>query len=141
MRVVGVLLAVLLLGGALGASAQPRLLLHVRGASMTVEVAQSEAERRNGLMHRQTLADDAGMLFVFPAAGRHCFWMKDTPLALSVAFLDAAGRVLQLDDMQPLGEALTCPAGAARYAIEMNAGWFRRHAVRLGDRVSGLPAP
>jgi hypothetical protein len=139
MRLSSVLFSTLLLGCAVNASAEPGLFLRVHDAHMEVEVARTEAERQTGLMRRQTLADDGGMLFVFPVSGRHCFWMKDTPLPLSVAFLDDAGTVIQIGDMEPLSESLHCVADSARYAIEMNAGWFRRHAVTVGDRVTGLP--
>jgi hypothetical protein len=79
-----------------------------------------------------------GMLFVFPVAERHCMWMRNTFLPLSVAFLDEEGRILNVEDMQPQTENNHCAAGLARFALEMNLGWFSGKGVKPGVRIGGI---
>jgi len=110
--------------------------------SAHVELATTPDSQALGLMYRQHLPANQGMLFVYDnnnAAG--CFWMRNTLVPLSIAFIDAQGIIQQVNHMQPLSDALHCPkAGlAARYALEMNAGWFSRNGLKIGDRISGLP--
>lgn len=130
-------LTLLLLAGA--AHAADRLPLVVGKQTIQVEVAATPQSRQRGLMGRTWLAADSGMLFVFESAGRHCFWMRDTPLPLSIAFIDDDGRVLQLADMQPRTDTLHCPPGDARYALEIAQGSFLRAQLFPGARLSGLP--
>jgi uncharacterized membrane protein (UPF0127 family) len=112
---------------------------------ITAEVAATEESRALGLMHRKKpLADSHGMLFVFPASGFHSMWMKNTYIALSVAFIDESGAILNIADMSPLTTEPHTAAGFARYALEMNQGWFAERGVRAGARIEGLsaaPAP
>ena len=115
----------------------PKVTLTVGGRSVTAEVADEPAERERGLMFREALAPDAGMLFVYPDARERAFWMKNTPLPLSIAYLDAQGRVVRISDMTPLSTD-SVPSGApAAYALEMAQGWFA--GVQEGDVVTGLP--
>lgn len=106
-----------------------------------VEVAATEAQREQGLMYREKMERHAGMLFVFPSAAPQCMWMKDTALPLSVAFLDAGGRIINIEDMQPYTYDSHCSTRGvpARYALEMHLGWFRTHQVRPGMVVGKLP--
>ncbi|MET0413023.1 MAG: DUF192 domain-containing protein, partial [Polyangiaceae bacterium] len=104
-----------------------------------VEVASSSAELRRGLMGRTALDAGSGMLFVMPKAAAHCFWMKDTPIALSIAFIGDDGQVLNLADMDPYSERRHCAAGAARFALEVNRGLLSAAGVRAGMPISGLP--
>ena len=90
-------------------------------------------------MGRTHLPADGGMLFVFERPGRHCFWMRDTPLPLSIAFIDAAGRIVSLADMQPRSETLHCPGTDVRYALEVRQGEFQRRGIALHAQVDGLP--
>lgn len=92
-----------------------------------------------GLMRRDTLAADQGMLFVYPQAARHCLWMRNTTLPLSTAFLDDDGVVINIADMAPQSDTRHCAAAAARYALGMNAGWFQRHCIEVGMRIA-IPA-
>lgn len=111
-------------------------------ASLSAEVAATPDERQRGLMFRQSLAEDAAMLFVFPAETGGSFWMKDTAIPLTIAFLAADGRVLDLIDGAPFDETLLRPAAPYRYALEVNAGWFARRGLAEGARVvlpPGLP--
>lgn len=120
-------------------AALPQARLVVGQLVIRAEVAREVADRKRGLMHRTHLAQDSGMLFVFPRAGRYCFWMKNTVLPLSVAFLDDSGRMLNVADMEPLTERKHCPDGLARYALEVNRGVFLAAGVPAGARIYGLP--
>ncbi|WP_341678513.1 DUF192 domain-containing protein [Niveibacterium sp. SC-1] len=102
------------------------------------EIAATPAERERGLMFRENMPPNRGMLFVFDEEGRHCMWMKNTPLPLSVAFLDAGGRILNVEDMRPRTEDSHCAAGDARYALEMNDGWFKQRKLAAGAQISGV---
>lgn len=108
------------------------------------ELANTPETRRKGLMFRERLADGSGMIFIFPGEQRISMWMKNTPIPLSVAFLDSGGRILNIEDMQPQSEQSHSSAGPAKYALEMNQGWFEKRRIRPGERVTGLerlPAP
>ena len=108
------------------------------------EVAANQANRQRGLMMRERMAANHGMLFVFPQAERHCMWMRNTLLPLSVAFLDDQGRILNIEDMQPQTENNHCAVAPARFALEMNRGWFAGKGIKPGQRIGGLekaPAP
>lgn len=117
----------------------PQARLVVGQLVIRAEIAREEADRERGLMHRTQLAQDAGMLFVFPRAGRYCFWMKNTALPLSIAFLDNNGRMLNFADMEPRTERKYCADGLASYALEVNRGVFLAAGVPAGARIYGLP--
>lgn len=121
------------------AQAADRLPLIVGNHTIQVEVAATPQARARGLMGRTHLAADSGMLFVFDAPGRHCFWMRNTPLPLSIAFIDASGRVAGFADMQPRTDTLHCPPADVRYALEIAQGSFLRAELAPGARVTGLP--
>ncbi len=120
-------------------SGLPVIPLKIGPQSITAEVAADDASRSRGLMFRDQLPPDHGMLFVFQEAWQYCFWMKNTPLPLTIAFIDARGEIINLADMQPHSLDSHCALGPARYALEMEQGWFARHQLRPGTRVSGLP--
>lgn len=117
----------------------PRTTLQIGERRINVEVAADHASRAKGLMFREKLAPDHGMLFVFPRAEQLCFWMKNTPLPLSIAFVDASDTIINLADMQPQALDTHCSLGPALYAIEMEQGWFKRHGLAPGTAVQGLP--
>jgi len=102
------------------------------------EVAANNAARMQGLMQRKTMATQHGMLFVFDRDAQHCMWMKNTYLPLSVAFIDATGKILNIEDMQPHSEDNHCAAQPARFALEMNIGWFAQRGIKRGDRIGGI---
>ncbi|HQY09509.1 MAG TPA: DUF192 domain-containing protein [Burkholderiaceae bacterium] len=106
---------------------------------ITAEVAASPMERQIGLMHRPSMPANHGMLFIFEEPGAHCFWMKNTLLPLSIAFLADDGSVVNIADMQPQSEASHCPKKPVRYALEMNQGWFDKRGLRAGSRIGGEP--
>lgn len=123
-----------------GANADTRELV-VDGKSVTVEIADEPVERNLGLMYRDSLGKDRGMLFVYPDEQNRSFWMKDTKIPLTIAYLDAKGVIVHLADMRPLDTSSVPSGKPAMYALEMNQGWFAEHDVQVGDVVTGLPAP
>ena len=108
-------------------------------AKLTIELAFTETQREHGLMARQSLADDAGMLFIFPAETMGGFWMKNTVIALDIAYLDGSGRVLEIKHGKPLDETVLSPKKPYRYTLEVAGGWFERHQMGPGAMLS-LPA-
>jgi len=107
--------------------------------TLTVEIASTESEREQGLMYRQSLAETAGMLFLFPAPSSVGFWMKNTYIPLDIAYLDDLGRVMQIVHGKPLSEALLSPASSYHAVLEVAGGWFERHSLGVGATVT-LPA-
>lgn len=105
------------------------------------EVADTPATRAQGLMRRKAMDQGAGMLFVFDESATHCMWMKNTLIPLSVAFLDARGRILNIADMQPLDETSHCASRPARYALEMNQGWFKKRGIAAGAVIQSSEGP
>lgn len=121
---------------------QPRLPTVTLGAGLhniVAEVAMTPAQRARGLMYRTEMAAHEGMLFVFERASIQCFWMKNTLLPLSIAFLTDDGTIVNIADMQPQSTDSHCSAQPVRYALEMNQGWFARRAVAPGSRLRGGP--
>ncbi len=103
------------------------------------EMAADFATRGRGLMHRKSLAPNAGMLFIFDAPAIHCMWMKNTYIPLSVAFVDDEGEIINIADMQPHSEQSHCAARPALYALEMDRGWFAARGIKPGSRLGGIP--
>lgn len=103
------------------------------------EVADTEATRRVGLMHRQSLPGNGGMLFVFESPDLQCFWMRSTLLPLSIAFIADDGSIVNIADMAPQTDDAHCSARPVRYALEMSQGWFEAHGIQPGNRIDGLP--
>jgi len=104
---------------------------------ITAEVAQTETQRATGLMFRKTMAPNDGMVFIFERAGQQCFWMQNTLLPLSIAFVADDGRIVNLDDMKPLTQNGHCSAEPVRFVLEMNQGWFAKRGIKAGARLSG----
>jgi uncharacterized membrane protein (UPF0127 family) len=123
---------------ALAQQSLPTTELTINGHAVTAEVATTVATRAVGLMRRFSLRPDYGMLFVFDAPQPLMFWMKDTYIPLSIAFIDADGRILNIEDMAPQTESLHNSRGPAMFALEMKKGWFAQLAIAAGDRVDGL---
>jgi hypothetical protein len=109
------------------------------GVTVTAEVASDPNSRAVGLMGRSGLAPDSGMLFVYPDEARRSFWMKNTPLPLSIAFINQAGRIVHITDMKPMSEDPVPSVHPTMYALEMAEGWFEDHSVKVGQPVAGLP--
>jgi len=102
------------------------------------EVADSMEARMQGLMYRKSMAQNAGMVFVFDENAAHCMWMKNTLIPLSVAFIDQSGEIINIADMQPHSEQSHCASRPARYALEMNKGWFAQRGIKPGAKLGGL---
>lgn len=107
---------------------------------ITAEAATTNQSRTIGLMHRERLAPNHGMLFVFDDKAQQCFWMRNTIVPLTIAFIEDDGTILQLADMAPKSEVSHCSQQAVRYALEMEQGWFGKRGIAPGARISGLPA-
>jgi uncharacterized protein len=131
-------LAILCLA-AISASAQMLLTLTINEHRLSVEIADTDQARQIGLMNRDKLPEEQGMVFVYEKAHRLTFWMKNTRIPLDIAFLAADGAILQIETMQPFDETHTISEQPALYALEVNQGWFARHRVKVGERVKGLP--
>ena len=123
----------------LTAAQLPRIELRIGSTTLTAEVAADDASRSQGLMFRESLPSDHGMLFVFQDASQYCFWMKNTVVPLTIAFIDASGHIINLADMRPLSLDTHCSLAPALYALEMEQGWFQRHKLTPGTKVQGLP--
>jgi uncharacterized protein len=117
----------------------PTTTLTVGNHAITVEVASTPEQRATGLMNRFSLRPDQGMLFVFERAEVQAFWMKNTYIPLSIAFIDASGRIVNIEDMAPQTENSHWSKGPVQFALEMRKGWFAERGVRVGDRVDGVP--
>ena len=102
------------------------------------ELADSMGTRMEGLMHRKSMAEGSGMVFVFDENAPHCMWMKNTLIPLSVAFIDESGAIINIADMQPHSEQSHCASRPARYALEMNKGWFAQRGIKAGAKLRGL---
>ncbi|MCC7365386.1 MAG: DUF192 domain-containing protein [Dehalococcoidia bacterium] len=114
-----------------------------RSETLTVELAITTDQRQKGLMFREAMPEDAGMLFLFPRQSSGGFWMRNTYLPLSIAYLAADGTVLEIRSGTPLDETILTPAQPYYMVLEVNQGWFERHGLGVGSKVvvpPGLPA-
>lgn len=118
----------------------PKLTLAIGSHKIVAEVAAAPDDRARGLMQRFSLQPDHGMLFVFERAEPLAFWMKNTFIPLSIAFIGADGKIINIEDMQPQTEDTHWSKGPARYALEMRKGWFAERGIGPGATVQGLPA-
>ena len=115
-------------------------LLTIKGKKIQVEVVRTEQEKARGLMFRDKLGPDEGMLFVYEKEEFLTFWMKNTPLPLSIAFIDKKGKIVDIQDMEPFSLRTHTSARPARYALEMNRNWFQKNGIKVGD-VAKMPPP
>lgn len=137
-----------LAGAALAAAAQcqavaqpqptlPRVELQAGVHLIKAEVAADNPSRMRGLMFRERLGPNQGMLFVFQEKSQQCFWMRNTLIPLSIAFIDDDGGIVNIEDMQPRSEDSHCAAKPIRYALEMEQGWFGKRGLKAGSRIAG----
>ena len=106
---------------------------------INAEVAVTPLQRETGLMYRRAMEANDGMLFVFEQPGKQCFWMKNTLIPLSVAFLADDGSIVNIDEMQPQTENSHCSLRPVRYVLEMNKGWFAKRGIKAGSKLRGTP--
>jgi len=109
--------------------------LYIHQTEIWVEVAKTPEERGRGLMGRKYLGKDEGMLFIFETEDYHGFWMKDTLISLSIAFIDKDSQIVGITDMKPLTFNSHLPPKPSLYALEMNKGWFSSHGIKVGDVI------
>lgn len=140
----GLILSLALLLGAAMPAARAQLPVVELSAGMyriRAELAADDPSRMRGLMFRDSLGPNQGMLFVFDETTTHCMWMKNTLIPLSVAFLDESARVINVADMTPQSEEAHCATQPARYALEMTRGWFAQRGLGSGAQIRGIVQP
>ena len=115
----------------------PNCLVIVRG--ICAELALTPDQRQMGLMFRRDLGTHEGMLFVFDEPMPQCFWMKNTPTPLTIAFVADDGAIVNLADMKPFDESSHCSTKPVRYVLEMNQGWFTKRGIKAGFKLGGTP--
>lgn len=103
------------------------------------QVAQPPHQRELGLMFRKEMPQHEGMLFIFEQASKQCFWMKNTLLPLTAAFIDDDGMIVNLADMKPQTIDSHCSDKPVRYVLEMNQGWFSKKGIKTGTKLTGVP--
>ena len=113
----------------------PKIPLYIKEKEIRVEVARTPEERVVGLMARKHLGKEEGMFFIFEEEGYHSFWMKNTLIPLSIAFIDKKGQIVKITDMKPLTLTSHPPPKPILYALEMNKGWFSKNKIKTGDIV------
>jgi uncharacterized membrane protein (UPF0127 family) len=116
----------------------PRIKLQAGMYQIDTQVAQTEAQRQIGLMFRQEMPQHEGMLFVFEQPATQCFWMKNTLLPLTAAFVADDGTIVNLADMKPQTTDSHCSTKPVRFVLEMNQGWFAKKGLKAGSRLSGV---
>jgi uncharacterized membrane protein (UPF0127 family) len=117
----------------------PRVTLSAGMHLINAQVAATPEQRSIGLMHRQEMPTQEGMLFVFEQAGVQCFWMKNTLLPLTAAFVADDGTIVNLADMKPQTLDSHCSTQPVRFVLEMNQGWFAKRGIQAGARLGGAP--
>ncbi len=115
----------------------PRAKLSAGMHQITVQIAQTTAQRTIGLMFRKEMPAVEGMLFIFEQASMQCFWMKNTFLPLTAAFVADDGEIVNLADMKPHSESPHCSTKPVRYVLEMNQGWFAKKGIKPGAKLAG----
>lgn len=117
----------------------PAITLTAGMHNIRAAVAQTDEQLTTGLMYRRQMAQHEGMLFVYDYPARRCFWMKNTILPLSIAFLADDGTVVNIEDMQPQTLDSHCSTQPVRYALEMHQGWFAKRGIKAGSKLGGKP--
>ena len=104
-------------------------------ASKDIEIVSKYEDRKKGLMNRRSIPNDYGMLFIWPYERKQCMWMKNTYVPLSVAYIDIKGKIIEIYDMVPFSKDSVCSTKAAKYALEVNSGWFEEKNINIGDSI------
>jgi uncharacterized membrane protein (UPF0127 family) len=107
--------------------------------NIKAEVARTPQEHQIGLMHRQSMGLNEGMLFIFEQPSEQCFWMKNTLIPLAIAFVADDGTVVNIDEMKPRSLDTHCSTKPVRFVLEMNKGWFAKRGIKAGSKLSGAP--
>lgn len=143
-KALGILWLVCFLAGPAFAQDQPqlnlpRVKLQAGMYQIDAQVAVAPEQRQIGLMHRRDMPQHEGMLFVFEQPAQQCFWMKNTLLPLTAAFVANDGTIVNLADMKPQTTDSHCSAKPVRFVLEMNLGWFEKRAIKAGYKLAGKP--
>jgi hypothetical protein len=117
----------------------PRVKLSAGMHQIDAQVAATADQRMTGLMHRKEMPQHEGMLFVFEYPSQQCFWMKNTLLPLSIAFVADDGTIVNLDEMAAQTTDSHCSEKPVRYVLEMNKGWFSKKNIKPGTKLAGAP--
>jgi len=112
--------------------------IEIGSKTLIAEIAETDEEQEEGLMHRDTLGKDQGMLFLFEEGSTPCFWMKDTKIPLSIAFINKVNMIVKIEDMQPLTEKEHCSGSPVVLALEVNQGWFKDNNIKTGDKILSI---
>ncbi len=136
-RTEGIVVLLIFLLGTSTAQSQPplKIPLYINKKEIWVEVAKTPAERAKGLMGRKHLGQEEGMFFIFETEDYHAFWMKDTLIPLSIAFIDKSGLIVEIADMKPLSLDSHSPPKPILYTLEMKKGWFSTSGIKAGDVI------
>ncbi|MBX2796647.1 MAG: DUF192 domain-containing protein [Myxococcales bacterium] len=118
----------------------PSATLTVDGHAVQVEIAATPKTREKGLMHRESMERDEGMLFIYPDSAVRGFWMKNTPLPLTIAYANSQAKIVHIADMEPFDLKRISSLSPAKYALEMNQGWFDDNKVSKGVIIEGIPS-
>lgn len=117
-----------------------KIALSIKNRKIEVEIAKTPEERNLGLMYREVLPENNGMLFIFEENGIYPFWMKNTKIPLSIAFISESRTIIDILEMVPNQEVIRyAPEYPFRYALEMNQGWFLKNSINIGDTINGIP--
>ena len=139
---IGLALAACALSASAQFQAQPKLptiRLNADIQNIPTEVASTPEQRQTGMMFRTAMAPNDAMLFVFEEPSQQCFWMKNTLVPLSAAFVKDDGTIANIVDMKPQTTDSHCSTEPVRYVLEMNQGWFGKHGVKAGSKLRGEP--
>jgi uncharacterized protein len=115
----------------------PTVTLHAGMHNIVAQVAKTPDQRQIGLMFRKEMAGHEGMIFVFEEPATQCFWMRNTLIPLSAAFVADDGSIVNIEDMKPLSDESHCSTKPVRYVLEMNVGWFAKRGLKAGTKLSG----
>lgn len=115
----------------------PTVTLHAGMHNIVAQVAKTNEQRQIGLMFRKEMAAHEGMIFIFEEPATQCFWMRNTLLPLSAAFVADDGSIVNIEDMKPLSDASHCSTKPVRYVLEMNQGWFAKRGLKSGSKLTG----
>ncbi|HJV70212.1 DUF192 domain-containing protein [Ideonella sp.] len=115
----------------------PTVTLHAGMHNIVAQVAKTGEQRQTGLMYRQQMAGHEGMIFVFESPATQCFWMRNTLIPLSAAFVADDGSIVNIEDMKPLSDESHCSRQPVRFVLEMNQGWFAKRGLKTGSRLTG----
>ncbi len=138
-RIILIISLLLLASGCKGKNSYETVTLRINQWEISAEIADTLEKQQLGLMHRKTLPENSGMIFVYSHDSRKSFWMKNTSIPLSIAYIAKDGTIKEIYDMEPFSKRTTDSKFSVRYALEVNKGAFEKHGIKPGDKVEFLP--